>query len=59
MSIKGTTPQERRPRKPTRDEKQLIKNNKLDWNNWLVTGTDNIAIAIINKSTGKRRVIFR
>ena len=59
MSKRGETPQQRRPRKPTRDEKKILKNNKLDWHNWLIAGEDNISYTIQNKDSGKRRVIFK
>ena len=49
----------KRPRKPTRNEKELIKNNKLDWHNWLIANEDNISYTIINKESGKRRVMFK
>lgn len=48
-----------RPRTPTREEKQLIVKHKYDWRNWLVGETDNLSITLINKKSGKRRVILR
>lgn len=48
-----------RLRVPTREEKELIKKNKLVWNNWLVKENDNISLAIVNKESGKVRVIFK
>ena len=48
-----------RPRKPTRNEKELIKSYKLDWHNWLIGDEDNIALTIINKESGRRRIIFK
>ena len=49
----------KRLRVPTREEKELIKKNKLVWNNWLVKENDNISLAIVNKESGKVRVIFK
>lgn len=51
----------KKPQNPTRNQKEIIKKAGLDWNNWLVPhgGEDNISLAIINKKSGKRRVIFK
>lgn len=49
----------KRVRKPTRDEKVLIKKSGLVWNNWLVKENDNISLAIVNKASGKVRVLLK
>lgn len=46
-------------RKPTRDQKALIKKNRLDWRNWNIANVDNISITIVHKKTGTRRVLFK
>lgn len=48
-----------RVRKPTREQKKLIKENRLDWRNWNVANVDNISIEIVHKKTGTRRVLFK
>ena len=55
----GNVGMSKRLRVPTREEKELIKKNKLVWNNWLVKENDNISLAIVNKESGKVRVIFK
>lgn len=58
-SKKDIKSKKKRPRVPTRNEKQLMKENRLDWHNWLIGNEDNISITCISKASGKRRVIFK
>lgn len=59
MSIKGLTPQQRRPRKPRREEKKIIKENNLDWKNWLIADEDKTTYTLENKMSGNRRIICK
>lgn len=45
--------------KPTREQKKIIVENKLDWHNWLVTGEDNNTLILINKTSGRKRAILK
>lgn len=53
----------KQPKKPTREQKEYIKAAGLDWRNWMVpvgiAGEDNISLTLINKKSGRRRVIFK
>ena len=49
----------KQPKRPTREQKQLIKENRLDWHNWMVAGEDNMAITIVSKKSGRRRVLLK
>lgn len=44
---------------PTREQKKIISENKLDWHNWLVKEEDNISIAIVSKKAGRTRVLLK
>ena len=47
--------------KPTRDQKKLLSERGLVWQNWLVPrgGEDNLSLAVMNKNSGKRKVILK
>ena len=45
-------------RKPTLQQKKKIVAAGLRWENWLIKHEDNVSIALVNKKTGKIRVIF-
>ena len=47
------------PKKPTREQKKIIADSGLNWRNWLVAGEDNISLALINKESGRRRVVLK
>lgn len=47
----------KQPRKPVLTEKKQITAAGLDWKNWSVQGRNNNSITLINKKSGKRRVI--
>ena len=49
----------KQPKKPTRTQKALIRENKLDWNEWMVKNEDNISIALMHKETGEIKVILK
>lgn len=44
---------------PTRKQKELISKHKLIWQNWLITSEDKISLAIINKQSCRRKVLFK
>ena len=50
-----------RLQKPTRDQKKLLSDRGLVWQNWLVPrgGEDNLSLAVVNKNSGKRKVILK
>lgn len=47
------------PRKPTREQKKIIADSRLDWKNWLVKEEDNVSLALISKKSGRIRVILK
>lgn len=47
------------PRKPTREQKKIIADSRLDWKNWLVVDADPKSLTLINKNSGRKRVIFK
>lgn len=47
-----------RATKPTYEQKKKIAAAGLRWENWLVKEEDNISLALVNKQSGKIRVIF-
>lgn len=46
------------PKKPTLEQKKKIAAAGLKWENWLVKDEDNISLALVNKQSGKIRVIL-
>ena len=50
-----------RLQKPTRDQKKLLSDRGLVWQNWLVPrgGEDSLSLAVVNKNSGKRKVILK
>ena len=48
-------------KKPTREQKELMKKYRLKWENWLIPrgGEDNISLTVVNKASGKRRVLLK
>ena len=46
------------PKKPTLKQKKKIAEAGLKWENWLVKDEDNISLALVNKQSGKIRVIL-
>lgn len=47
------------PKKPTREQKKIMANRGLDWKNWLVISADLVSLTILNKKSGRIRVIFK
>lgn len=47
-----------RATKPTLEQKKKIAEAGLRWENWLVKEEDNISLALVNKQSGKIKVIF-
>lgn len=48
----------KQPRKPVLEEKKRIAAAGLDWKNWSVLEKDNNSITLVNKKSGRRRVII-
>lgn len=50
-----------RPRKPTREEKQIMSNNGLIANNWLVVDDPDLEsyLKVVSKRTNSQRIIDR
>lgn len=49
----------KQPKAPTRDQKVLISKEGLVWKNWMVVNEDKIGLSVINKTSGKVRVITK
>lgn len=49
----------KQPKAPTRDQKVLLSKEGLIWKNWMVKAEDKISLAVINKESGKVRVILK
>ncbi len=48
----------KQPRKPFLEEKKQIVAAGLDWKNWSVLERDNNSITLVNKKSGRKRVIL-
>lgn len=48
----------KQPRKPVLEEKKQIAAAGLDWKNWSVQEKDNSSITLVNKKSGRKRVIL-
>ena len=46
-------------RKPTRDQKEIMKEHGLKWENWLVKGEDNNTLVVVNRESGRKRVLLK
>ena len=46
------------PKRPTREQKEMIQKAGYVPENWLVVGKDNISLTIMNKESKKKRVIL-
>lgn len=46
------------PKRPTREQKEMIQKAGYVSENWLVVGKDNISLTIMNKESKKKRVIL-
>lgn len=49
----------KQPKKLTLAQKKILTKNKLVANNWMLLDDDNISITIINKKSGKRRLLLK
>ena len=49
----------KQPKAPTLAQKKLIAGAGLKWKNWSVVDEDNPSLTIINKGSGRRRVILK
>ena len=49
----------KQPKKPTRKQKEIIRDNMLVVDNWFVTGETDFYLYIINRSSGKKRMITK
>lgn len=49
----------KQPKKPNLRQKKVISAAGLDWKTWNVHEEDNIAITLISKKSGRRRVILK
>ena len=49
----------KQPKKPTRIQKEIIKNNMLQVSNWLVIGETEFYLNIINRNSGRKRMITK
>lgn len=50
---------EKRPKKPTLEQKKRIAAAGLKWESWLVKEEDNISLTVKSKRSGQIRVIFK
>ena len=48
-------------KKPTRNQKEIMKEHGLKWENWLVPcrGEDNNTLVVINRESGRKRVLLK
>lgn len=49
----------KQPKKLTRTQKEMLSKEKLVPDNWMLLNEDNISITVINKKSGKRKIIFK
>lgn len=49
----------KQPKAPTLVQKKLIASAGLKWKNWSVVHEDNMAITVMSKASGRRRVILK
>lgn len=49
----------KRLKKPTRAQKEMLTEARLNWKNWYVHDEDNLSITVVNKTSGKRRIILK
>ena len=47
------------PKNPTRNQKEVIRANNLNWKEWLVAEETEFYLKIINKKTGSRKSLDR
>lgn len=49
----------KQPKKPTLKQKKWIASSGYDWHEWNVYDEDHISVAIINKKTGRKRLVLK
>lgn len=49
----------KQPKKPTYNQKKLMSKNNLNAKAWAVVSEDNATLEIIDKETGKRKVLIK
>lgn len=49
----------KQPKKLTRTQKEILSKENLVPDNWMLLNEDNISITVINKKSGKRKIIFK
>jgi len=49
----------KQPKKLTRSQKELVANEGLVPENWMLVNEDNISICIVHKKSGSRKVILK
>jgi hypothetical protein len=45
----------KQPKKPTRNQKEIISNNFLNWKEWNVVDESDFRLIVIHKATGKTK----
>ena len=48
----------KKPRKPTREQKKRMSNAGFDWKQYLIVDSDHISMIAVHKQTGRRSVII-
>ena len=46
-------------KKTTLRQKKILKENGLKWENWLVKGEDNNTLVVVNRESGRKRVLLK
>lgn len=49
----------KQPKRPTREQKAMISSYHLNPNHWMVVGETELYLKIVNKETGKLRLISK
>lgn len=49
----------KRLKNPTRAQKDIMTEARLNWKNWYVHDEDSLSITVVNKGSRKRRVILK
>lgn len=49
----------KQPKKLTRAQKMILTEHKLRAENWMLKEEDNISLTVVNKKSGKIKVIFK
>lgn len=49
----------KQPKKLTREQKELLANEKENWKEWMLLDEDNISYCFIHKESKKRKVLLK